>query len=94
MLAVVCVTITVGSLLLIGFLTRFAALAAVIIGLSSVLSWFPRSSIGPLQTPATALLSAVIAAAVICLGAGALSLDARMFGRREIIIPIRSPKSS
>jgi hypothetical protein len=35
----------------------------------------------------TAVLSAVIAVAVICLGAGALSLDARLFGRREIIIP-------
>ncbi len=94
MLAAICVTIAVGFLLLIGFLTRFAALAAVMIGVSSVLSWFPRFTVGPLQTPATALLSAVIAASVICLGAGALSLDARMFGRREIIIPVRSPKSS
>jgi hypothetical protein len=35
----------------------------------------------------TTALSAVIALAVICLGPGALSLDARLFGRREIIIP-------
>jgi hypothetical protein len=32
-------------------------------------------------------LCAAIAVAVIFLGPGALSLDARLFGRREIIIP-------
>jgi hypothetical protein len=36
------------------------------------------------------LLSAVMAIAVVCLGAGAFSLDSRLFGRREIIIPARS----
>ena len=81
--------IVVGLLLLIGFLTRFAALAAGVIGVSSILSWLPRSNVGPLETPTIASLSAVIAAAVICLGAGALSLDARMFGHREIIIPAK-----
>ena len=89
-LTVVCVMIAVGLLLLIGLLTRFVALVAAIIGASSVLSWFPRSSFGPLATPMTAVLSAAIAVAVICMGAGALSLDARMFGRREIIIPSSS----
>jgi len=91
-LTVICVMIAVGLLLLIGFLTRFVALVAAIIGVSSILSWFPRSSVGPLQTPMTAVLCAVIAVAVICMGAGALSLDARMFGRREIIIPAGSSK--
>jgi uncharacterized membrane protein YphA (DoxX/SURF4 family) len=91
-LTVICVMIAVGLLLLIGFLTRFVALVAAMIGVSSVLSWFPRSSVGPLDTPMTAVLLAVIAIAVICTGAGALSLDARMFGRREIIIPSSSSK--
>jgi hypothetical protein len=29
----------------------------------------------------------VISIALVCLGPGAFSLDARLFGRREIIIP-------
>jgi hypothetical protein len=29
----------------------------------------------------------VLAAAVLCLGPGAFSVDARLFGRREVIIP-------
>jgi hypothetical protein len=42
--------------------------------------------------PTTAFLFALIAIAVICLGPGAYSLDARLFGRREIIIPARPAK--
>jgi uncharacterized membrane protein YphA (DoxX/SURF4 family) len=90
---VVPVMIAVGVLLLIGLLTRFVALLAAVVGVSSVFSWFPRSSAGPLETPMTAVLSAVIAVALICLGAGALSLDARLFGRREIFIPTTSAKN-
>jgi uncharacterized membrane protein YphA (DoxX/SURF4 family) len=87
MLAITSLLTAVGILLLIGFLTRIAAFVAVIIGTSSMFSWLPGNSLGPLQDRATAALAAVIAVAVICLGAGALSLDARLFGRREIIIP-------
>lgn len=38
----------------------------------------------------------VVSSAVVCLGPGAYSIDARLFGRREIIIPplIRSPGNS
>src|SRR6266436_7754354 len=92
MLSAVFVMIAVGFLLLIGFLTRFVALVAAVVGVSSVLSWFPRSNVGPLDASMTAVLSAVISVAVVCLGAGALSLDARLFGRREIIIPTSSSK--
>ena len=92
-LAVVAVLSLVGFLLLIGFLTRFVALAAAMVGILSVFSWFPSSNVGSLVTPTTAALSAVIAVAVICLGPGALSLDARLFGRREIIIPPSSFKT-
>jgi len=84
---VVCIAIAVGVLLLIGLLTRFAALAAALVGVSSLFSWFPGSNVGLSQTHMTFALSAVIAASLICLGPGALSLDARLFGRREVIIP-------
>jgi len=91
-LVVVSVMCIVGLLLLIGFLTRMAALVAAVIGVNSVLAWFPKVNAAPLVTPTTALLFALIAIALICLGPGAYSLDARLFGRREIVIPTRSPQ--
>ncbi|MEP6904160.1 MAG: hypothetical protein ABJA66_20750 [Actinomycetota bacterium] len=75
----------VGLSLLIGFLTP---LSGFIVFLGSIFFIF-------LFHPATNLnLSAVIypitiSVAVITLGPGAFSLDARIFGRREIIIPER-----
>jgi uncharacterized membrane protein YphA (DoxX/SURF4 family) len=90
--AVLAVVGAVGCLLLIGLLTRFVALAAAV-AVVSRFSWFARSNLGSLVTPMTAALSAVIAVAVICLGPGALSLDARLFGRREIVIPPISPRN-
>src|SRR5215831_15726541 len=92
-LAVVVMVSAVGFLLLIGFLTRLVALAAAMVGVLGVSPWFPRSNVESLVTPTVAALSAVIAVAVICLGPGALSLDARLFGRREIIIPPSSSKT-
>ena len=86
-LAVVCFVIGPGCLLLVGFWTRVMAGLAAIIDISGVFSWFPESNVGPLGIPTTAILAAAIAVAVVCLGAGALSIDARMFGRREILIP-------
>jgi uncharacterized membrane protein YphA (DoxX/SURF4 family) len=86
----VLVMIATGLLLVIGFLTRFAAILAALVDVISALAWLPNSGAGPLEAPMTALLAAVMAIAVVCLGAGAFSLDARLFGRREIIIPARS----
>jgi uncharacterized membrane protein YphA (DoxX/SURF4 family) len=81
------VMVAVAVLLLIGLLTRFVALLAALVGVSSVFAWFPGSNVNSFDTSTTAVLLAVIAISLICLGPGALSLDARLFGRREIIIP-------
>jgi putative oxidoreductase len=91
-LAVASVMIAVGLLLLTGLLTRLVAIAAAIVGVSGVSPWLPKVSTDPFVNPTTATLFAAIAFAVICLGPGAFSLDARLFGRREIIIPARSAK--
>jgi uncharacterized membrane protein YphA (DoxX/SURF4 family) len=85
--AIVGLVIALGCLLLIGFWTRVIAALAAIIDIASVFSWFPGANTGPLGIATTAMLAAAIAVAVICLGAGALSIDARVFGRREILIP-------
>ena len=77
------VAIAAGLLLVIGLLTRVAALSTAIM---SCLSLLPRFN-GPLHVGTTAVLSAIIGLAVLCLGPGAVSLDSRLFGRREIIIP-------
>jgi uncharacterized membrane protein YphA (DoxX/SURF4 family) len=84
--------ILLGVLLLAGLLTRVVAVLAALVGVSSIFAWFPGSNVRSLDAHMTAALSAVIAVSLICLGPGALSLDARFFGRREIIIPSTSSR--
>jgi uncharacterized membrane protein YphA (DoxX/SURF4 family) len=91
-LTVISLMGVLGLLLLIGFLTRLVAIAAVLTTLGCIFSPFLGSKVGPLVIPTTAALSTLIAIAVACLGPGALSLDARLFGRREIIIPTNVSK--
>ena len=76
-----------GILLLIGCLTRLAALVAALVCGSGVFSWLPAPHLDLLAARLPSILIAVIAAAVICLGPGAFSLDALIFGRREVVIP-------
>jgi uncharacterized membrane protein YphA (DoxX/SURF4 family) len=82
--------IAVGALLLIGSLSRWAAIAAAMTSLLGMFSWFPGPHVGLFTTPMTAVLALVIALALVCLGPGAFSLDAHLFGRREVIIPKNS----
>jgi len=76
-----------GMLLLAGYLSRLAAVVAVGTGVSTICSWLVAPNVAFFDTRTTAALAAVIAAAVVCLGPGAFSLDSRLFGRREIVIP-------
>jgi len=79
--------VSVGLMVLVGVLTPFAGVAAaigyVVNGASLLFTGDPyRQSQG-----LTALDLAAISIALVLLGPGAFSLDARLFGRREIIIP-------
>jgi uncharacterized membrane protein YphA (DoxX/SURF4 family) len=77
----------IGAALLIGCMTPVAGALAVLGTVSVALSRLPPlipSIFG--GAPAT-IFMAVMAAAVLLLGPGAFSLDARWFGRREVVIP-------
>jgi uncharacterized membrane protein YphA (DoxX/SURF4 family) len=81
-----------GCMLLIGFLTP---LAGAIVGLDMVgisLSVLPSTTAGVFDSRTALIFGLTILLAIIGAGPGRFSLDARVFGRREIIIPL--PHSS
>lgn len=85
--AVGLLILVTGAALLIGCLTPVASFLAELISVSLAFSWLPPSIPDVLGgVPATIFL-AVMAAAILLLGPGAFSLDARWFGRREVVIP-------
>ena len=86
-LVIALLTIVAGGALLIGCLTPFAGILAALFSIGDAFSWFPAPNSDLFQAKLTAALATVIVAALVCLGPGAFSLDAHLFGRREIIIP-------
>lgn len=74
-----------GILLLIGFLTPVITLIVCIGAIAAgVAPWFLAHD--PLDLHTTFCI-AVLSAGIFLLGPGAFSFDARLFGRREIVIP-------
>jgi len=80
--------ILIGTALMIGFLTPIAGACASLGNLANGVSWSFTS--GEKVNGIIALYLVVISIAISLLGPGAFSLDARLFGRREIVIPGRS----
>ena len=81
-----------GGVLAIGFLTPIAGILGALGGLLVVLSIIPGWS-SPLSHSVYALfLIGVILVEILLAGPGAYSIDSRIFGRREVIIPrVTSP---
>ena len=83
--AAAMVYLLAGAALLIGFLTP---IAGVLLGLGAIgFSVFPAPGQSLFEGKLSVIFAAIMTAAVVFLGPGAFSLDARLFGRREIIIP-------
>ena len=88
------VALVVGASLVIGFMTPINALVvflSIILPLPTILAG-ARNIV--FESNLTIVYVSISAIAVALLGPGAFSLDARLFGRREIIIPGKtgSPK--
>jgi uncharacterized membrane protein YphA (DoxX/SURF4 family) len=88
MLAVAC-----GVSLLAGFLTPLASILASLGSVSVALSWIPAPAPYLLDDKLSITFVVIMTVAIFLIGPGAFSLDARLFGRREIIIPPIAPKS-
>ena len=76
-----------GGLLAIGFLTPIAAILGALGGLLVVLSIVPECPSPLSHSVDTLLLIGVILVEILLAGPGAYSIDSRIFGLREIIIP-------
>jgi uncharacterized membrane protein YphA (DoxX/SURF4 family) len=84
-----------GVSLLTGFLTPLASILAGLGATSVALSWLPAPTPNLFEDKLTIILVVIMTTSIFLIGPGAFSIDARLFGRREIIIPpiSRPPKS-
>jgi uncharacterized membrane protein YphA (DoxX/SURF4 family) len=78
--------------LIVGFLTPLASLLAGLCVLCITFAWIPGPALGSLGITLVALLMIITAIGIALLGPGAFSVDGHLFGRREIVIPPRSPE--
>lgn len=77
-----------GAQLLLGFFTPLAALLAGLDLLGEAVSAIPAPSPNLFASQATIIFGLTMIVAIIGVGPGRFSIDARIFGRREIVIPL------
>jgi hypothetical protein len=78
-----------GAALIAGVVTPIAGSSVALVTAAMAMSWMPAPSISVLDGRASLAFMAIVAIAIVLLGPGAYSIDARLFGRREIVFPTR-----
>ena len=78
--------VVAGLALIIGFLTPIAGLLICLMGAVIMLVRVPPSALLLFDSRMAAFELVVESATLILLGPGAISVDARLFGRREVVI--------
>ena len=79
-------TVLLGSTLMLGLWTRTGATLAALTSACVALRWTSASvALAWPVGPAAAL--ALVSSAIALLGPGAFSIDARLFGHREVVLP-------
>jgi uncharacterized membrane protein YphA (DoxX/SURF4 family) len=87
--AICALALVSGLFLLSGYLTSLVCVIGLAISLATALSFLSVPGLNIDAGRMAAGFTAVVTFALLCLGPGAYSLDARRRGRREIIIPAR-----
>ena len=85
------VSFLLGCFLILGFLTPVAGSLGMIGGLMIWLTIIPDCSPSLSHSNYSVFLMGVLILEVLLVGPGAYSIDARIFGRREIVIPRKHP---
>ena len=75
-----------GLALLVGFLTPIASVLVCLGGAGILLTCIPPAPLLLFDSSMAAFEFVVMSAVLVILGPGAISLDARLFGRREVAI--------
>ena len=76
-----------GCLLLIGFLTPIVATMVAVGAFGVALSLLPHCALNLFDSKSALVFGLTMLLTLVGLGPGRFSVDARVFGRREIIIP-------
>ena len=84
---------TSGAFLLAGLMTPLVAVLVAVSGIGIAFSLVPLPNPDLFDSYLAVINLIVLSVAIALLGPGAFSLDARMFGRREITIPSNSQLS-
>jgi uncharacterized membrane protein YphA (DoxX/SURF4 family) len=87
MIAVALLMVVSALLVAAGYRTRWAAMLAAVAIAGAMASFNGLPQVEMLDIRTTEVFAIAIAVAVACMGPGAFSLDSRLFGRREIVIP-------
>ncbi len=81
------VAVASGALLLVGFLTPIAGCLVGVGAVAVMLSLLPACTPSLFDSKVAVIFAGTVLVGLVLLGPGAFSVDARLFGRRKIIIP-------